>query len=258
MFESQASTTVKASENAIRGIRRFERLVVPSRAGEQTFPPISLNYYDPQVEAYRTISSASIPVTVLPDELETPAVVVGSGSDKQPVELIASDIRHIKPVPSSLRSTGGPSMVGRILYWSGWIFPALFVGAAQIWQNRRRRLQQDTAYARSLQARRIAFKILAEAQHPGGANQAAAAGRALLGYLSDKLNQPTTGLTTASLIDLLRSSRLDAALVDRVQAVLDQVDIGRFAPIARGGGQALIAETRQLINDLEKSFGRRR
>jgi hypothetical protein len=134
----------------------------------------------------------------------------------------------------------------------------LFIGSLQIWQNRQQRLQQDIAYARDQRARRAALKILAAAQRSDADSEADAAGRALLGYLSDKLNTPTAGLTTDNLIELLEETRVEPALIERVGAILHQIDIGRFAPVAEGTGQSVIADTRQLINDLEKSFGRRR
>ena len=80
--------------------------------------------------------------------------------------------------------------------------------------------------------------------------------RALLGYLSDKLNAPTVGLTTDSLTQLLRDAQLSPMLIERVQAVLNQTDIGRFAPVEKDTAKALVSVTRRLINDLEKAFGR--
>jgi len=111
----------------------------------------------------------------------------------------------------------------------------------------------NTAYARSQRARRAAQKILAEAQR-SDADSYAAAHRALLGYLSDKLNRPTTGLTTDHLIALLNTTQLNPALIERTQTTLDQIDVGRFAPGGDAAVGSFIAETYKLINDLEKSF----
>ena len=85
----------------------------------------------------------------------------------------------------------------------------------------------------------------------------AAAHRALLGYLSDKLNRPTVGLTTASLIGLLRDANLNPALIDTVQLTLEKIDIGRFAPVEKTAARAMVTETRRLINRLEKELAKR-
>jgi hypothetical protein len=258
-FESQDSTATETGDGLLRGKRTFERLIVPGQLGEQTIPPISFSYYDPELDAYQTINTEPIVVTILPDGSGPAPLVVGqAGLDKQPIELAVSDIRHIKSVPSALRVGREISLLGRLFYWSCWIFPLLLVGGAQLWQNRRQRLLQDAAYARHLRARRVAFKILNEAQHPGSDHPASAAGRALSGYLSDKLNTPTAGLTTDNLIKLLRRTRLETALIEQVEALLREIDIGRFAPIPLEDGESTIMKTRTLINDLEKAFSKRK
>ncbi len=114
---------------------------------------------------------------------------------------------------------------------------------------------RNPAYARSLQAKKVALRTLAEAQGPQ-ADSAAIAGRALLNYLADKLDTPTTGLTIDALLNLLQEDGVDAALANRVNEVLLQVDFGRFAPIAAGDAQTLISETRLLINEFERFFER--
>lgn len=260
IFESQATTTIETDEDVVRGLRRYERLVVPGQPGEQTFPAISFSYYDPDAKAYQTISSDPIPITILPDESAQalPPIIEVGEDGKVSVERISADIRHIKPVPTALSTAESLSSIVWLFYGCGWLLPVLIVGGVQIWQRKQRRLRQDVAYARDVRAQRVALNILAEAQQQDATNDANAAGRALLGYLSDKLNTPTAGLTTNDLINLLNESRLDATLIDRTQTLLHQIDIGRFAPITAGRAGTIIADTQQLINDLEKSFGRRR
>lgn len=261
MFESQASTKIDKNDDVISGIRTFERLVVPGQSGEQIFPAISFSYYDPQAETYRTINTEPIKLMVAPNNAAPapPPAVDANGNGQLSVDRISADIRHIKPAPATLRAeTGRLATVWQLLYWCGWVLPVLFVGGVQIWHKRRERLRRDTAYARDLRARRTALNILADARRGEAGDYANAAGRALLGYLSDKLNTPTAGLTTDNLINVLRDSGLDNSLVERVKTILEQIDIGRFAPISAGAGRAIIDDTQQLINELEKSFGKRR
>jgi hypothetical protein len=253
IFESQAQSTVEVQGDTVYGTRRFERLIVPGQPGDYTIPAISFSYYDLKAGQYRPISTQPISVIVQPGEGEDlPPPMVAAGPEKQQVSLLAGDIRHIKPVPASLNSEES-SLLNQPLYWGGWILPVLLVGGVWLWQNRRQHLLINTAYARSQRARRAAQKILAEAQR-SGADSYAAAQRALLGYLSDKLNRPTTGLTTDHLIALLNTTQLNPALIERTQATLDQIDVGRFAPGGDAAVGSFIAETYKLINDLEKSF----
>lgn len=258
VFESQPTTTVETSDGVVQGSRIFERLVVPGQVGEQLFPPVSFSYYDPQAELYRTISTDPIPISVLPDE-QQPSLptVLNSRMETQRNSANLSDIRHIKPVPSVLSPASRAEILNSVLYWTAWIVPLPFIVAAFVWQRRRDRFRADLAYAREVRAKREALKILSEAQLTK-TDGPAAASRSLLGYLSDKLNKPTSGLTREGLIKLLTQAKVPGLLIEQIAGVLQQVDIGRFAPISAGDSRALIDDTRSLIDDLEKHFSRRR
>ena len=253
VFESQSSTKINIENDQVGGVRRFERLIVPGQPGDYIIPSISLSYFDPQAGAYRTTNSESIPITIRPDESEGTAITV-LGADKEPVTIISGDIRHIKPVPTTLRSVSA-SMLADPLYWACWLAPLPVVAGVWVWQRRRRRMAEDIVFARRQTARRTARQILAQAEQ-AGTDSYALIQRALLGYLSDKLNRPTVGLTAASLTNLLIEARLDPALIERIQAALAQTDVGRFAPVEKAAAQALVAQTRRLIDELEKAFGR--
>jgi hypothetical protein len=254
IFESQVTDNIQAEDKTVYGTRRYERLMVPGQAGEFTIPAISFSYFDPQAGQYRTVSTEPIPIIVRLGEGETlpPPPLVEPGSERQSISILTGDIRHIKPAPTLLTSEDAP-LLSQPIYWAGWILPVLVVGGVWVWQNRRQHLAENTALARHLRAKRVALKILHET-HRSGADSYAAAHRALLGYLSDKLNRPTAGLTNHNLLALLKESRLDPALIEQVSQALEQIDLGRFAP----GGQATVAsflhDVQKLINSLENGF----
>lgn len=254
VFESQVHDTVEVQRDTVFGVRRFERLIVPGQPGSYTIPAISFSYFDLEANQYRTVNTEPIPVTVRPGEGELlpPPAMGDAGPAKQIVSLLAGDIRHIKPVPTVVASEDTP-LISPSLYWSAWILPVLIVSSVWVWQNWRQHLHENTAYARSLRAKRAAQKILMEAQ-PSGVNAYAAAHRALLGYLSDKLNRPTAGLTNNNLIGLLKEAGLNPVVIQRVETTLTQIDMGRFAPGGEAAMTSLITDTQKLIDDLETSF----
>lgn len=126
-----------------------------------------------------------------------------------------------------------------------------------MWQARRQRMLSDYAYMRRQRARRMAHKVL-DAGHDMSGDSYALAHRALLGYLSDRLNRPTAGLTTDHLLGILRESGMRPELVERVRVVLDQIETSRFAPVGSAAAQSVMSEVKKLIDDLEKSFRGRR
>jgi hypothetical protein len=98
-FESQTTDTIEVQGDTVYGMRRFERLIVPGQPGSYTIPAISFSYFDLETSQYRTISTEPIPIAVRPGEIEALPSPAGSeaGPAKQPVALLAGDIRHIKP-----------------------------------------------------------------------------------------------------------------------------------------------------------------
>ncbi len=255
-FESQSSTTIETRGDVVYGTRRFERLMVPGQPGDYVFPPVTFSFYHPETGEYRTISSQPVSISVKPGDKESSGSVMVASSDRQQVEIIAGDIRHIKTVPPTLARTN-PSLVGNPLYWGLWVLPVVMIGAAWMWQAQRQRLLSDYAYMRRQRARRMAHKVL-DAGHDMSGDSYALAHRALLGYLSDRLNRPTAGLTTDHLLGILRESGMRPELVERVRVVLDQIETSRFAPVGSAAAQSVMSEVKKLIDDLEKSFRGRR
>jgi hypothetical protein len=254
-FESQADTIIEVKQDKLGGVRRFERLVVPGEAGEHVFPAVEFGFFNPETREYQTVFSEPIPVTIEPDTSADPLPLLpGRIDDDQPLDLVNHDIRHIKPVPFSLTTSEILSALGRMIYWGLWIMPLFVMGGAFFWKQRQVKFERDPAYARSVRAHQKALAVLSEADTVDSSESANVVGRALLGYLADKLNTPTSGLTTDSLVTVLRTAGLHEALVHKVREVLIQVDYGRFAPVAEGDARTLISETRLLINRLEKEF----
>jgi hypothetical protein len=255
IFESQSKSIIEVQDNKVYGTRRFERLIVPRQPGQQTIPPISLVYFDPDTGQYQTISTEPIVITIQPSQGESVPPLADDGPVKQTITVRGGDIRHIKPVPPTLMGQDSP-WLGQTVYWTLWVLPVIGVAGVWLWQNRRQHLQENTAYARSLRAKRVALETLAEARQ-ANVDAYAVAQRALLGYLSDKLNRPTIGLTHQNLVNLLQKARLDSALIKRVEDTLVEIDVGRYAPVGEAAVENLMATTRQLIDDLEKGFKHR-
>jgi len=251
LLESEVKTDVPLSREVVQGSRQFIWTVTPRKAGQQEIPPISFSYYDPQDQAYHTISSEPIPVTILPDESEPPRPIDSSPVFKQEVQRLGGDIRHIKPAPAELHL--GNIAIDLIGYLSCAIIPLLAMGGAWFWQRRRHRSPE----ARRRQAGQTAKKMLS-ARHPH-ADSVVIVRRILLNYLSERLERSVTGLTLEQLDGLLQEIKVAPGLIERVRELLVQLEIDRFAPPGAAGpasSQSLRQSAYRLIEDLEDEFRR--
>lgn len=256
-FESEASVNTEVRSGQMIGTRAYERLLVPSVEGEYTIPSLEYVYFDPVAGQYQTIRTEPIPVSIAPGVPGAAATQPQArshleGGQKEAIEQIATDIRHLKPVPSSLGSGDGP-VTASSLYWAAWAFPLLGAAGYFAWQRRQRYWEDNLGLARSSQARKKARKALALARKQKQ-NAHHAAGQILMTYLADKLDQPVAGLTHQALVDLLAGHGVGPDLCERVEVLLVTSELGRFAPGAEepGHAQSLLQEVDVLIGALEK------
>ena len=245
-FDGESSANTQIADGELVGARSIERVYIPSAPGEFTIPPIPFSFFDPLAEVYRTVATEPILLTVAPSSgQEAPPLL----SDRDEVERLGSDIRHIKPAPGELRPTGAAVTSGTA-YRLGWAAPlaaiALTAGL-KLYRGRRR----DPVISR----RRAAYRNAVQAMDLGGAaSPADTAGAALSAYLGDVLGQVTSGMTQAELADVLSKHGADEPLVRRVLDALSLSEDAKFAPGIDPAGDGLLEEVRQLLADLEQEF----
>jgi hypothetical protein len=255
-FESQATVSTEVRDGRMVGSRVYERLLVPSAEGEYVIPSLEYVIFDPVAGQYRTLRSEPISVSIEPGDpgaVATLPAVGGTVAENSPagaapalagsVKELATDIRHLKPVPEHLARASQP-LPASGLYWMAWVFPALGAIGYFAWQRRQRYWENHLSLARSSQARSKARKALARARRQNG-DPYSAASQILTIYLADKLDRPVAGLTHQALAELLAA---------RGEVLLVTGELGRFAPGADGPGnaQSLLQEVDILISALEK------
>ena len=256
-FESQATTNTQFQNGQVVGERVYERLLVPQAEGEYTIPTLEYTYFDPVADAYQTMTTQPILVSVAPGDpaaAEAQNYAPVPDGHKESVEQLATDVRHVKPVPSKL-SLGDQRVTESPLYWLAWSVPLLGIVGNFVWQRRQHYRQNNTGLARSSQARKKAKKALARVRAQKG-DVYSAAGQVLTNYLADKLDQPVAGLTHQALATLLEDKGLEPELIDRVNICLTDAELGRFSPEANDPAHAevLLKEIDVLIGDLEKEL----
>ena len=245
-FDGESSANTQIADGELVGARSIERVYIPSAPGEFTIPPIPFSFFDPLAEEYRTVTTEPIPLTVAPSSgQEAPPLL----SDRDEVERLGSDIRHIKPAPGELRPSESP-ITGNFVYRLGWAAPLAAIALAaglKLYRGRRR----DPVISR----RRAAYRNAMQAMDLGGAaSPADHAGTVLSAYLGDVLGQGVTGMTQAELAETLAEHGADEPLVRRVLDALSLSEDAKFAPGIDPAGDGLLEEVRQLIADLEQEI----
>jgi hypothetical protein len=246
-FDSQATINTEVRDGHVTGSRVYERLWVPTAEGQFTLPPLEYVYFDPASGEYQIIATEPVQVSIAPGDAGAPVAPRPMGGQKETVEQISTDVRHLKPVPSVLAQADRP-VTASSLYWAAWGAVGYFA-----WQRRQRYWETNQGLARSSKARKKARKALAEAKKRR-AHAYTAAGQALTTYLAEKLSRPVAGLTHEALAELLAGKGVSPDLIERVQVLLDTSELGRYAPGAGNPehAESLLQEAVILIEALEK------
>ncbi len=268
-FQSKATMNSQVAEGKLGGQRVYERLMVPGKPGNFTIPPLSYTYFDPLSGQYLTAKSEPLAVNIAPG-VEQSAVPVVIGGDKEAIQLLGSDIRHLKPMPDPL-PMARPLLTDRPSYWLAWIVPLLILGlnfGAQQYQDY---LKNNVSLIRSSQARKKAktridgikgLTGLVDSGNPANpltlVDPYSVVGQILTTYIAEKLNQPVVGLTHKALAQTLVERGVNESLTQVVEQCLMACDLGRFAPGGSEPGHAadLLTKVGWVIDELDKEMGK--
>jgi len=259
LYDVNRSLNTSTSGNRISGSVSFEYPIVARHAGRFRIAPIQFAWFDPTKEQYHTASTDEFTFTVLKGESED-----GSGNVYVPgvmhesVEDLGTDIRDISrgsqnfvPLASSLFATR----------WYRWIYPIVFLLAVlsivliQVVARR----NADLNLVRNRQANKMARARLKKAERLRKSEDHSKfyeeIGRAIWGYLSDKLNIETSMLSREVVLEQLKQHRIPDSLQEELLRILDDSEFSRFAPSSeKSDVNVLYGDAVSLIRNLENKL----
>ena len=227
---------VKTSD--VPGGKLFEYPFIPRSHGDFSLGPVEYSYFDLASRKYVTLSGQPLHLRV-GKGADTGSGQAGGqlvqGSRGRDVRDLGSDIRFISTQPGTLASvghffTGSPAF---------WILTGLLpVLAAALWFALRRvaARRADVAGSKNRGATKMARKRLAQAGAFLKENLHTAfyeeLHRALLGFVSDKLNLDAADLSKENISARLLEDGVTEGLAAEFTALLDACEFARYAPDA--------------------------
>ena len=229
----------------------FTYTLRPRHAGVRAIPPIEMAYYDPNTQRFERVHSDPITLRVEgAAALDTSDVVVIE--DRPPKSRLGRELAEgllanytgsevLAPQQDRLRFT---PLMGAVL-----IFPPvayLLTLLGQQW-TRQRRLHPERQ--RSKQAARVALSTLHRLKTESDGDDVylcEGIHRALTGYIRDKLDLSSAGLTVDDVTQHLRTRGVESTLIEQTHAVFHLCDNARYAP-----GNLAVAQRTSLIEDAE-------
>jgi len=241
---------VKTSD--VPGGKVFEYPFIPRSHGEFTLGPVEYSYYDLSARKYVTLHSQALPVRV-GKGADTGAASTGgqliAGVSRKDVRDLGSDIRFIATKPGKLSAVGS-FFVGSAGFW---ILTVLLLALAAVLYFLLRGIaarRADVVGSKNRGATKMARKRLAQAGGFLKGNLYTAfyeeLHRALLGFVSDKLNMDAADMSKENIAARLAENGAGEALAAEFTGLLDACEFARYAPDA--GHEAMNTHYEQAVS----------
>ena len=238
----------KVDRGGLSGSRYYEYPFIPRSYGDFTIEPVRYSYYDVNRKQYVTLETPPIPVVVQRgNETEASVPTVG-GIVQKDVRNLGNDIRFINTKAPGL-SSKGQFFVGSGMFWTilGLLL-AVAAGCLAAFRHMAAR-RADVVGTKNRKATKMALKRLQLAETFLKQNLYTAfyeeLHKALLGFISDKLNMPVSELSRDRIAESLKEENVDAALTETFIGILDACEFARYAPDA--GNEAMEAHYKSAL-----------
>ena len=235
-------TSDRVDKSGYSGSKRYEYPFIPRSWGDFVISPVKYSYYDVKAGKYVTLQTDSIAFNVARGADVPGAGTVISAPSQKDVKSLGTDIRYIN-VKNSQLSAKGVFFVGSALFW---VLTALIVLLAVLCWAAFRKIaarRADVAGAKNRKATKMAMKRLRLAGTFLRQNLYTAfyeeLHKALLGFMSDKLNVPVAELSKERIAEILSEGGVPASLIDSFVGLIDACEFARYSPSA--GNEAMTA-----------------
>lgn len=259
-YDIKSSESLRANGSGNTGYRQFEYPFIARAEGSYTIAPVEFTYFNPESEKYVTLRSRAFALTITPDEKggNGEAQVVTSGSKKEDVRLLGTDIRFIKLGAPALRTTVTPLILSPLYFALVAVIIVLF---ALLYAVVRKYLREssNTVLVRGRRANKVAvqrFRTAAKYMKEGDRRAFYEEMlRALWGYMSDRFNIPVADLTKESIREQLtrRGAQEEAR---RVTSIIAECEEAQYSPSASAQMNAIYAEGIDIISKIESAIKR--
>ncbi len=253
VFPPEVSESIVRSASGVRGSRTYEYVLIPRAPGERALPPVSMSYFDVATARYATVATRALTLDVTGEAAAGPTPGFRAG-----IETLREDIRFIRiGEPRFVRS--GRSLFDEPAFWVLALVPLVAVTGAAGVRRHHDRLSGDVAYARGRRAGRVARKRLQKARSlkDGDAREFyAEVGRALRGFMADKLNVAELGFLAHEVTSELGRRGVSQDVIQEYGDCIETCDRHRFAPSGSGTGghQAMLDRAASAIAGLEEGL----
>ena len=237
VYDVKVTENTDKSTGKTSGSKTFEYPFIPRSHGSFTIDPVQYAYYDVSARKYVTLQSQPLSVGVArgsePEGISDAGAPVVSSVRGKDVRNLGSDIRYIATETPSFTPKGSFFCFSPA-FWL--LLGAMLALAALAWFLLRglAARKADVALTRNRGAVKMARRRLAQAgaflQKDLYTAFYEELHKALLGYVSDKLNMDMSEMSKEHIAESLRASGATPAHAEALTSLLDACEYARYSP----------------------------
>jgi len=248
----------KVDKGGLSGSKFYEFPFIPRSHGDFVIEPIQYSYYDVNQGKYVTLETPPIPVSVARGNETDGGGVVVSGPAQKDVRTLGSDIRFITTKDPDLVPKGR-FLIDSALFWIMSVLLAVLAFLAWLIFRRMAARRADVVGTKNRKATKMALKRLHLADTFLKQNLYTAfyeeLHKALLGFISDKLNIPVAELSRDRISESLEAEKVDEKYISTFISILDACEFARYAPDSGHDAMAAhYAEAVDVISSIDSNM----
>ena len=256
VYEPEHNEKVKVTLSGIQGTVEDSYTIVPQFQGKYPIPSIEFTYFDPKLEAYKTLFSQELIVDVYDGPTSgLPSVNSGLSKSKNSIVPNDSSFRFIK-LDTKLQQKNQKIFWRSYLFWALLFIPIVLIITSILIKKYILNQTEDLTIRKQKRAQQLAKKYLSSAKKviQDQAKFYEALERALHNYLKAKLKIETTELSKSKIQKLLNDKGIDKQISSEYVEVIENCERARYAPGSSINTKEDLEKSGELISKIDRQI----
>ena len=256
VYEPEHNEKVKVTLSGIQGTVEDSYTIVPQFQGKYPIPSIEFTYFDPKLEAYKTLFSQELIVDVFEGPTSgLPSVNNSLSKSKNSIVPNDSSFRFIK-LDTKLQQKNQKIFWRSYLFWTLLFIPIVLIITSILIKKYILNQTEDLTTRKQKRAQQLAKKYLSSAKKviQDQAKFYEALERALHNYLKAKLKIETTELSKSKIQKLLNDKGIDKQISSEYVEVIENCERARYAPGSSINTKEDLEKSGELISKIDRQI----
>ena len=256
VYEPEHNEKVKVTLSGIQGTVEDSYTIVPQFQGKYPIPSIEFTYFDPKLEAYKTLFSQELIVDVF-DGPNSGLPTFNNSLSKSKNSIVPNDssFRFIK-LDTKLQQINKKIFWRSYLFWALLFIPIFLIITSILIKKYVLNKTEDLITRKQKRAQQLAKRYLSSAKKviQDQAMFYEALERALHNYLKAKLKIETTELSKSKIQKLLNDKGIDKQISSEYVEVIENCERARYAPGSSINTREDLEKSGELISKIDRQI----